>query len=177
MNARIVLIGMMGSGKTTVGRVLSERLGWRYVDTDAQIVAETGHTITELFESRGEAGFRLEESRVIAEVMGGTEPLIISVGGGAVLAEANRDAMRSGAVVVWLRACPETVLSRIGTGAGRPMLQGDVATTVYRIEAERRALYGETAHIVVDVDDLDPQTVAGRLLAHVEHESPAIGSV
>ena len=170
----IVLIGMMGSGKTTVGRALAERLGWRFLDTDAQVVADTGSTISEIFEQLGEAAFRAVESRVIAEAMTATDPVVISVGGGAVLAEANRVRLRAGGVVVWLRARPETVLARLGSGIGRPVLQGDPAGTIHRLDALRRPIYTDAAHIVVDVDDLDPQTAAGRVIAHVEHEGPAV---
>ena len=87
---RLVLIGMMGAGKTTVGRMVAARLGWGYLDSDEQVMAATGCTVAELFAERGEAAFRAEEARVLAEALGGSEPVVVSAAGGVVLAPANR---------------------------------------------------------------------------------------
>ena len=121
---RILLIGMMGSGKTTVGRIVAERLGWDFVDSDAEVVSSTGMTVAELFETRGEAGFRKEESRVLRESLAGTTPMVLSVAGGAVLDPANQELLRSRGTVVWMRAESDTLIRRIGAGSGRPLLQG-----------------------------------------------------
>ena len=165
---RVVLIGMMGAGKTTVGRLVADQLGWEFVDTDAEVVASTGHTIAELFERCGEAGFRREESRVLARVLA-TDRTVLAVGGGTVLDPINAALVRSQATVVWLRASVDTLLRRIGTGAGRPMLKEDPTTLVPRIDSARRPLYKDLAHVTVDVDYLDPTTAAGRVMAYLEH--------
>ena len=105
---------MMGAGKTTVGRQLADRLGWAYFDSDAQVMAGTGRTVPELFAERGEAAFRAEESRVLAEALAGPEPVVVSAAGGVVLSEANRDLLPRSGVVVWLRADPVSWPGRVG---------------------------------------------------------------
>ncbi|HZQ84316.1 MAG TPA: shikimate kinase, partial [Acidimicrobiales bacterium] len=85
MTQRVLLVGMMGAGKTTVGRELSRRLGWSYFDSDAMVEAHTGKTVPEIFEERGEAAFRAEESRALAEAVTSDGPAVVSVAGGAVL--------------------------------------------------------------------------------------------
>ena len=166
---RILLIGMMGSGKTTVGRIVAERLGWDFVDSDAEVVSSTGMTVAELFETRGEAGFRKEESRVLRESLAGTTPMVLSVAGGAVLDPANQELLRSRGTVVWMRAESDTLIRRIGAGSGRPLLQGDPVVKIQAYDRVRRPIYDGLAHFAVDVDDVDPATVAGRVVAYVEH--------
>jgi len=90
MADRLVLVGMMGSGKSTVGRQLASRLGWAFLDSDAMVEASTGSTVAELFDSGGEASFRDEESRVLAEALASSRPAVVSAAGGSVLSEANR---------------------------------------------------------------------------------------
>ena len=101
---RIILVGMMGAGKTTVGRMLAGRLGWAHLDSDAQVEAATGRTVPELFADHGEAAFRAEESRVLAEALSGPDPVVVSAAGGVVLSAANRELLVRSGVVVWLRA-------------------------------------------------------------------------
>jgi shikimate kinase len=107
---RLLLVGMMGAGKSTVARLAAARLGWAWVDTDTEVARTAGASIPDLFARHGEPAFRLEESRVLADVLRGDGPLVVSVGGGAVLDEANRAAMRAAGTVVWLRARPETLI-------------------------------------------------------------------
>lgn len=173
MAERLLLVGMMGAGKSTVGRLLAARLGWRHVDTDAEIVRASGATVPELFATGGEPAFRRLESAALAAVLAEAPPCVVSVGGGAVLDAANRVALRGAGTVVWLRAGPDTLAARVGGGRGRPLLDGsgDAAGALARIEAERRAVYSEVADAVVDVDGLDPAAVAERVLALV----PAAG--
>ena len=165
MADRLVLVGMMGSGKSTVGRELAGRLGWAFLDSDAQVEASTGSTVAELFAERGEEGFRAEESRVLAEALAGGQPAVVSAAGGTVLAEANRALLRSGGIVVWLRAEPATLAARVGSGAGRPLLGGDPAARLVELDAVRRPLYEEVADVTVDVDRLDRSGVVDRILA------------
>ena len=160
----------MGSGKSTVSRLLAALLGCAAVDTDELVERDKAMTVAEVFAGVGEAAFREAESSAIAglgQVAGG---LVVSVGGGAVKIEANRRAMRAIGPVVWLRAQPATLAHRVGGGEGRPLLAG-AGTTVEeqlgRLAAERAPLYEEVANVVVDVDDLSPEEVAELVLAEV----------
>lgn len=161
---RILLIGMMGAGKTTVGRMLAERLGWSRLDSDAQVQARTGKTVPEIFSEQGEAAFRAEEARALAEALATAEPVVVSVAGGAVLDPANRELMSRSGRVVWLRARPGTLAGRLGDGEGRPLLEHDPAASLARLDEVRRPLYSALADLVVDVDDLAPAEVTGRIL-------------
>jgi shikimate kinase len=165
MADRLVLVGMMGSGKTTVGRQLAGRLGWAFLDSDAMVEASTGSTVVELFEASGEPAFRAEESRVLAEALASATPTVVSAAGGTVLAEANRGLLATGAIVVWLRAEPSTLAARVGPGGHRPLLGADHADALAELDAVRRPLYEEVADVVVDVDGLDPSRVVDRILA------------
>jgi shikimate kinase len=165
MADRVVLVGMMGAGKTTVGRELARRLGWRFADSDAMVEASTGSTVVELFATRGEAAFRSEESRVLAEALADGPPAVVSAAGGVVLDPANRTLLASSGAVVWLRADPATLAARVGPGEGRPLLGDDPATALAELDAVRRPLYGEVADVIVDVDELEPSMVVDRILA------------
>jgi shikimate kinase len=165
MADRVVLVGMMGAGKTTVGRELASRLGWRFLDSDAMVEASTGSTVSELLTSKGEAAFRTEESRVLAEALTEDGPAVVSAAGGTVLSPANRELLATASAVVWLRADPATLAARVGSGAGRPLLDGDPAAKLIELDAVRRPLYAEVADVIIDVDSLDPATVVDKILA------------
>ena len=145
---------MMGSGKTTVGRALAARLGWEYVDSDEQVQAATGRTVPEIFASEGEAAFRAQEKRALAEALASDRPAVVGVAGGAVLDPDNRRRLRGSGLVVWLRARIDTLARRVGDGEGRPLLEHDPEGTLRRLGEERRPFYEELADVVVDVDDL-----------------------
>jgi shikimate kinase len=182
---RVLLVGMMGAGKSTVGRLLAERLGWRHVDTDEVVEATTGRTVAQLFAERGEPTFRALESAALAglladdvpavaggavavpsEAGGGAVPAVVAVAGGAVLDPANRALLRRSGTVVWLRATPATLGARVGAGTGRPLLAGGTpGEELARIDAVRRPLYEEVATVVVDVDGLAPVVVADKIVA------------
>jgi shikimate kinase len=165
MADRMVLVGMMGAGKSTVGRELAGRLGWRFLDSDALVEESTGSTVAELFASGGEEAFRVEESRVLAEALSSDAPAVVSAAGGVVLAPGNRELLATAGAVVWLRARPETLAARVGDGHGRPLLHDDPGAALAELDAVRRPLYGEVADVIVDVDDLDLPTVVDRILA------------
>jgi shikimate kinase len=165
MADRLLLVGMMGAGKTTIGELIASRLGWKFLDSDAQVLAATGRTVPDIFADDGEPAFRVEESRVLAEAVTDPAPVVISVAGGAVLSEANRALLASSGVVVWLRADPATLGRRVGSGAGRPLLSDDPVESLAALDEIRRPLYASVAHLVVDVDDLTPEDVVERVLA------------
>lgn len=165
MTSRVLLIGMMGAGKTTVGNELASRLGWPYLDSDAEIVRLTGSTVPEIFASRGEAAFRAEERRVLEEATTSDGPVVVSVAGGAVLDPDNRRRIAGAGLVVWLRAEVATLAGRVGTGDGRPLLGDDPATSLARLYAERRELYAGLAELTVDVDGKAPAEIADRILS------------
>jgi shikimate kinase len=173
---RLLLVGMMGAGKSTVARLAATRLGWNWVDTDDEVEAAGGATVAAIFARHGEPHFRQEETRAIDAVLRRSGPLVVSVGGGAVLDQGNRQRLQSAGTVVWLRARPETLVERVGHGADRPLLAGDGsadrAEVVRRLDLERRPFYAEVAHRVVDVDGLDAPTVAEQVLDRVALGAP-----
>ena len=149
----LVLVGLMGTGKTTIGRRCAERLDRPFVDTDDVVETLTGMPFTEFWAAHGEAGFRSLEKQAVADVSESPEPLVIASGGGAVLDAENRARFRATGVVVWLQAPVEVLVRRVGTGASRPLLAGDPAGALRRLGATREATYEAAAHATVDTDD------------------------
>lgn len=153
------LVGMMGSGKTLVGRLAAERIGVSFYDTDLAIVDRAGSSIAEIWRKQGENVFRDLESQAISEAPTG---VVASAGGGAVLDPNNRKTMQTNPPVIWLRATPETLLARVGDGNDRPLL----ATSSSRVEELRRILksreseYELAATRMIDTDDREPDDIA-----------------
>jgi len=164
---RILLVGMMGAGKTTVGRLVAEKLGWQYLDSDTEVERSTGMTVPELFARDGETAFRDAESAALVRACSGAEAVVVSVAGGAVLRTANRQLLMESGEVVWLRARPATLAARVGDGSGRPLLEGDAAATLIELDAERRPFYLELADVAIDVDELSASEVATCILNEV----------
>lgn len=156
---------MMGSGKTTIGEALGRRLGRRVRDSDREIEALTGSTVAAMWAAGQVDRFRQLESQVLADALASAEPSVVAAAGGVVLAEPNRRLLAAHWPVVWLRARLETLTDRVGDGVGRPLLAGDPAAAMARLDAERRPLYGEVADVVVDVDDLDADQVVDAIVA------------
>ncbi len=173
--SRVLLIGMMGAGKSTVGRLLADRLGWVYLDSDEEILRRTGRTVPEIWHTDGEAAFRAEEAAVLAAAVASSIPDVVAVAGGAVLDPSNRTRIRGGGLVVWLRVRVATLVARVGDGAGRPLLDGDPVGALTRLDAERRPVYAGLADLVVDVDDLAPEAVVERILTELDRPSDALG--
>ena len=154
---------MMGAGKTSVAGALAARLGCRALDTDHIVEQEAGMSVPALFAARGEQAFRDAESSAIESFVLLPAPTVVSVGGGAVLRERNRRALRRLGTVVWLRARPATLAARVGSADGRPVLGregSELEKTMEKLVAERRPFYEEVADLVVDVDTLSPEQVA-----------------
>jgi shikimate kinase len=161
----IVLVGLMGTGKTTTGRLLAERLDLEYVDTDDLIIARTGRTVREIFGADGEAAFRTLETGVLVEALAAPTPVVLAAAGGVVLSEANRRTLRDAdALVVWLRADPALLVQRVQGQEHRPLLDDDPQGTLTRMERDREPLYREVADVVIDVGELTPGQVADRVL-------------
>lgn len=163
----VLVVGMMGTGKSTAGQIVAARLGRLFVDTDAEVERSTGRSVADLLSSLGEPAFRAEESVALGRALDARPGAVVAVAGGAVLDPANRSLLRQSGTVVWLRARSETILDRVGDAADRVLLQPDPAEAVPRLVAERRRLYEELADAVVDVDGLSPSEVAARVLAVV----------
>lgn len=164
----IALMGLMGCGKTTVGRILSQQLGRPCLDLDVTVIERTGRTVQQLFEEGGEANFRALETEALKSVMDTAVPCVLALGGGAVLLEQNRLLLAEYAIVVWLRASVATLAGRVGSGAGRPLLTGGPVERLTILEQERRSVYTEAADFVIDVDDLRPSQVADGIRAMID---------
>jgi len=142
----IALIGLSGTGKSTVGRALAERTGMPLIDTDRAIERQQGQIISALFEQHGEAHFRTLEQAALAEALGGA-PAVVATGGGIVLRPANRALLRELALVVWLDAPTEELVARLAThDEERPLLSGEARAKLDALRAARAALYAEVAH-------------------------------
>src|SRR5688500_8083262 len=160
----IFLVGMMGAGKTTVGRALAQRLRRRFVDTDKVLVERCGVPIATIFEIEGEDGFRRREAGVLDEVSR-EAGLVIATGGGAILLAENRALMRSRGTVIYLRARLESLWERTRHDASRPLLAtADPRGTLDSLLQAREPLYLEAAHLVMDTGAQSAGTLVARLV-------------
>ncbi len=161
---RIYLIGFMGSGKTSTGRLLAERLGFGFVDMDDLIVETAGMSIPEIFSRFGEDRFRDIETEVLKRVAGESNR-VISCGGGVIIREENRRVLKNTGKVVYLRTSPEVAYERIKGDANRPLIQvPDPLAKIRELMERRRKWYEETAHLAVDTDGKTPSEVAEEVL-------------
>lgn len=161
------LIGMRGSGKTTIGQLLAARLGLPFVDADAELEAKHGHSIRDIFARDGEAVFRDWEGRLLAE-LSARPPAVIATGGGIVLREANRATMKSTGKVVWLIADVDALLRRIAadptTAARRPDLGGGGRAELEQLLGVREPLYRACADLIVATQDRSPEEIVADIL-------------
>lgn len=161
MSPRAVLVGPPGAGKTTVGELLAERLGVAFRDVDADIEAAAGKPISEIFIDEGEEHFRALERAAIAAVLGEFDG-VLALGGGAVLAEETRKRL-AGHTVVYLSVEFADAVSRVGLGAGRPLLAMNPRATLKYLLDQRRPLYEEVASVTVVTDGRTPEEIAEEL--------------
>lgn len=164
----VFLVGMMGAGKSTVGKALARRLDREFVDCDREIVERTGVPIATIFEIEGEAGFRRRESAVLAE-LAARRGAVVATGGGAVLAEENRRLMRASGTVIYLHTALEHLHERTRHDNSRPLLAtGDRRATLTALLEARDPLYRETAHIVMESATPSAGSLAGRIALALE---------
>ena len=164
---RILLIGMMGAGKTTIGRELGARLGWPFFDNDRLVRGLTGREPAEIDATDGEAALHEAEIAALHAAVKEPGPAVIAVAGAIVDAAAERDRLRDAGLVVWLRARPETLRARIGSGAGRRDDATDLAWLARRA-SEREPAYAAVADVTVDVDSTSPAETVARILAALD---------
>jgi shikimate kinase len=163
LDRTIVLIGMMGAGKTAVGRRLAQALQWPFQDADAAIEAAAGTTISNIFAEIGEAAFRAKERQVIARLLG-EERQVLALGGGAFIDPDTRALVRARALSIWLRADLDTLVRRTSRPNKRPLLAGgDPRDKLAALLHQRTPIYAE-ADLVVDSGDVPIKTVVGRIL-------------
>ena len=160
----VVLVGMMGSGKSSIGRRLAARLAIPFVDADSEIEQAAGMTIPEIFEKHGEPYFRAGEARVIARLLD-HGPQVLATGGGAFMNHDTRAAIRLKGVSVWLKAELDVLMKRIKRRGDRPLLKsGDPAATLTALIAERYPVYGE-ADLTVLSRDVPHDTIVDEIVA------------
>ncbi|HZE61521.1 MAG TPA: shikimate kinase [Burkholderiales bacterium] len=162
--SNLYLVGMMGAGKSTVGRLLARRLKLRFIDCDIEIERGCGVTVPLIFEIEGEAGFRARESEVLEELTT-LQNVVLATGGGAVLDAANRRRLAAGGTVVYLCAEPEALYERVRQDRNRPLLAtGDPLARLRELYVKRDPLYREVAHLVVETGRTTAQALARTIL-------------
>jgi len=161
----VVLVGMMGSGKSSVGRRLASRLGLPFVDADAEIETAAGMTIPEIFAQRGEAEFRDGERRVISRILTTRAPLVLATGGGAFINAETRQRVKELGISVWLKAEPEVLMRRVRKRSNRPLLQtSDPEATLRRMLGDREPVYA-LADLTIQSSDEPHEVVVGDTIA------------
>ena len=163
-SGNIILVGMMGSGKTTVGRLLAKKMGKTFIDSDEEILKRTGVTIQHIFDVEGEAGFRQREACIVQELLQRND-IVLATGGGAVLDALNRSKMRENGTVVYLKSCVHDLWQRTRHDRSRPLLQtADPRAKLHELFEQRNPLYTETADIVIHTGKQSVQVLLSALL-------------
>ena len=163
MKRNIVLVGMMGSGKSHIGRKLARRLKWQFVDTDRRLERSVGMSIAEFFSEMGEEAFRQVESEVLADLLQRNQ--VVSTGGGVVLSQKNRDLLKTNTDNIYLKADFETLYQRIAADRDnqRPLFLNNSKEELAAIFQERQAWYEEVASLILDVTKLSPEEIIEEL--------------
>ncbi len=157
----VVLVGLTGSGKSTVGRRLARRLDRAFLDADDELARRSGRSIREWFAQEGEDGFRAAEADLLADLLAAPGPVVVASGGGAVVTASTRALLLERALVVWLRAGVPFLVSRLERRGHRPLLDDDPAGALERMVGDRTPLYQQVADVVVDVEPF-----------HRDHDKP-----
>lgn len=168
----IVLVGLMGTGKSSVGRQLASALSRPFIDTDKKVEARAGKSVREIFESDGESEFRSLESQIVAEVLNSESASVIAAAGGVVTQSVNREELlrqrdNGRCVVVWLRADTNELLARVQKGVHRPLLDADPSGTLTTMARDRTPLYEEVASVAIDTSGLSIVQVADEVLSRL----------
>lgn len=171
----IFLIGMMGAGKTTIGKLLAKRLSKSFIDTDQEIEQRTGVKIPVIFEIEGEAGFRARESTVLEELVA-QHNIVLATGGGIILSEKNRSLLSEHGTVIYLNATVDDLWQRIYHDKNRPLLQvANPEEKLHQLFAERDPLYNSVADIIINTDNQGVQSLINqfetKLIEHAEKKS------
>jgi shikimate kinase len=162
LTRNVILVGFMGTGKSTVGKLLAKRLGWRFTDMDERIEKEQRMPIRELFRIHGESYFRDLESKTLSTLLT-ADKQVVATGGGAVLAEDNRSCMLDNGWVIALTANPDTIVSRVSRDQNRPLLQGNLQERVHTLLEQRKHAY-EFAHLTIDTTQLNTDQIVDLIL-------------
>ncbi|MGD1012410.1 MAG: shikimate kinase [Acidimicrobiales bacterium] len=168
MGNHVLLVGMMGAGKSTVGRVVAERTHRPYRDTDAEVERRTGQSVAAIFEGRGEAAFRAMENAALCSMLASPVPLVVAVGGGAVVDPESRRRLRDAGTVVWLDAPWRVLARRTRGGSARPLLEMDPNGALRRLDALRRPIYRQVSDVVVQAGHRRPEVIAEEIARAVE---------
>lgn len=168
MTARVLLVGLMATGKTTVGQLVAAELGWPYLDNDDLVREAAGAALEQLRAQVGERGLHEAETAALHRALAADPPLVAGVAAWAVVPPENRGAMRSSdAFVAWLRARPQTLNRRLGSDSDRPFLRPDPLAALTRMAAERDPFYAEVSDLVVDVDERSAGDAASAIVSAV----------
>lgn len=171
----VVLVGMMGVGKSVIGRALGVKLGRPWIDCDHSIEREQGQSIKDIFNARGEAAFRVMEEKMVLKILNSGDcasadtGAVISLGGGAFLSQAVRDKCAQTAITIWLDARLDTLLTRLAKDETRPLLQKDKETAIQTLLAERQPFY-QLAAIKINADGAT-ETIIQKITGQLEHHA------
>jgi shikimate kinase len=167
-SGNLILVGMMGSGKTTMGRTLARHLGKTFVDSDEEIIKRTGVTVPHIFDIEGESGFRLRETVAIRD-LAGRDNMVLATGGGAVLDEQNRAMLHQNGIVIYLKASVHDLWQRTRNDRNRPLLQtSDPHTRLTELFQQRDPLYRQVADIVVQSGKQSVHALMLHLVGEIE---------
>ena len=167
-NGNVIIVGLMGAGKTTIGRLLARRLRRRFVDSDREVELRCGVRIATIFEIEGEEGFRAREAQAI-EQLTAEQGIVLATGGGAVLREDNRRRLSAAGTVVYLHAKPEDLFERVRHDKNRPLLNtADPLARLRELYAQRDPLYRSIADLVIDTGAQSMQALTHRLIQRLQ---------